>query len=299
MLLSKDTLSRLKTHASRANGKLIIKVGQQINFGKKLMSGMKLEETVRTHYLYGISRCLEDDLPIYKHFSKQYESILEVTRQTGSLEESKLKRFHEVLAEDIKVEKTQREFMISNILQMLLIGFITAFVMLLANNYINVGQSALQIYVHCLIELFGFALFIYLVHKSRGRAYKEFVELNQVVQSLSVYCSSGVSVSDAISLSGYNHVADRFYKGQQLEIFRKRLTQSIGIWLESGVDCEEDLKNLLSKLSGYFIDLNKKNKRIVSSLRLFVMAIFFLGSYLVNTLILLQTFISESFYTPT
>ena len=298
MLLSEDTLSRLKSFVTRTSRHLINKIGRQINFGKKVLEGIALEERVRTHYLYGISYHLEDELPIYKHFSKQYERILEVTRHTGNLDESKLKRFHEVLAEDLKAEKSQREFMISNIFQMLLIGFITAFVMLFANSFINVGRGYTQIYIHCFVELFGFCLFIFLVHKSRGRSFKDFIELNQVVQGLSVYCSSGVSVNDAISFSGYNQVVDRSYKGQQLEIYRERMISTVGIWLESGLDCEEDLKNLLGKLSDHFVELNERNKRKVSALRLLVMAVFFLGSYLVNTLILLQTFLGESFYTP-
>ena len=37
-----------------------------------------------------------------------------------------------------------------------------------------------------------------------------------------------------------------------------------------------DLKNLLDKLSDYFVELNERNKRKVSALRLLVMAVFFL-----------------------
>ena len=171
---------------------------------------------MKNHYLYGILFLMEMRSPNINIFQIN-KTILKISRETGGIDESKLKSFHEILLEDLKADKNQREFMVNNFFQMAFIGLITTFVMYFANSFINVGTGTNQIYIHCFVQLFGVGMFIFLFIKVEGDKLKDFIELNQVVQGLSVYCSSGVSVNDAISFSGYNQVVDRSYKGNSLK----------------------------------------------------------------------------------
>ena len=298
MVLSEEFIEELKSRSSSFIGGPLKIFIQRLSLGKLVLNGQQLENSVRRHYLYGLSLSSGEELPKYKHFTGQYFKILDVFRLSGVVDENKLKRFCEILSKDIHGERKLRETLWENFIQMAIIGVITMAVMYLAGTFLQTELLNKHLFFHFGIQVFGLIVFIVLINHSRKKLFKDFLVFHQVVQSISFLCVSGMCTQETISVSGYSDIIDFNYKNQQLNQCKDRLIELVRFWLDSGQDIEMEVMTLLDKMSDFYLNLSKIHERRVSAIRLAILSLLYLGSYLINTLILMQTFLTESFYTP-
>ena len=240
----------------------------------------------------------EEDLPLYKHFSALYQQTIAGESRFGVMEESKRELFCKILSADIESEKRQREFFIGNIFQMLLVALISTTVLWLTINFFHQGSGGIHLFAQLIAQILGGFVFYLGLRIYRKRLYSSFFSLNEFLQRLIIFIGTGMCTKDVLNQAGYAQFFDNNYIDSELMHFKSLIIQSINDWQESGMDCESGLISVHHKMEHFLHAKNKKMESAASLMRLIVMAVFFLSSYLINIVILLQTYISDSFYTP-
>ena len=272
-------------------------LGNQVTFGQDLLNGIMLEKIVRDEYIFGVINHDQQNPGNYKHFTRQYSKISELLKSTGNYGQENLRLFLDVLVKDLENEKKLRQFIVENYFQMGLIGIITGVVLFVTLSFFNSSTHFYHIYLHLFVEAMGGFLFYVLLKKCRLRLLGPFMQINQILQSLIIFCSSGLSTQEVLTFCNYNDLTELETEKYELGQFKEQIIKCIQFWRDNGHDCELELKNIHGRMEEHFLQINKKIERIASGVKLGILSIFFLGSYLLNILILLQTFLSDSFYT--
>ena len=65
--------------------------------GQKIKEGLKLEEMVKDQLVYSFPVRLGRKLPNYKHFTKNFQKIIEMTELSGDCNEEAIQSFVEIL----------------------------------------------------------------------------------------------------------------------------------------------------------------------------------------------------------
>jgi len=265
--------------------------------GKKLLNGIELEKAVRQECVFGISTMEANKLIPYKHFLDQYQAISRVQKMTGSFGQENLKLFLNVLASDIQVERKLRQFMMENLLQMSAIGVITFVVLMVTLKFFDTSSAVNHLYIHVLTELLGGGIFFFLLQKYRDVTLGPIKKYYQTLQGLIILGTSGLSTQEVLSTCNYMSFCRRKDNDLELVNLHRRIRQCVEAWRDHGDDCEVELKSIHQRTQEHLDILNDKVMRFATILKMGVLSLFFLGSYLTNILILLQTYLGESFYT--
>ena len=274
------------------------KINLLIQTGSKIKNGLLLEEYIQREINFGINILKNENLPIYKHFTELYERIKDVGKKSGHVDEEKKRLFCQILSADLRAEKKLREYIVNNIAQMSLIGLIILGVFWMTIFQFEMKNNMGHFYFQLIMQIFGVALFTVTLKRTRKKYLGPFTYISSRLQLLIIYCCSGYSIQKVLSESKFHTLVDAKFTNSELEQLNNLIIQSIRGWQLSGLDPEQDLIFIHKKMELFFESLNKKCERVASFWRLASLTVFYLGSYLVNILILLQTFLNDSFYTP-
>jgi hypothetical protein len=278
-------------------GATLIKWGKtMINEGPQLARGFELESNIRNEYLFDLPRDKNASLPLYKHFTAHYEKVSETAKRSGDFDESKMKVFCDILSSDLSGERQQRQFLANNIIQMILIGFVILLVLYMTIYFFRNGDNHSHMWSQLFIQIVGALLFYIGITKYRNRVMMPFMHVSQTLQSLIIFSTSGLSVQEILALSQFRTLLEKNYTDKELSRFKGVIIKTVNYWRESGEDCERELRSIHLKMENHLSLLNEKVMRAASSWRLIILSIFYLSSYLINIMILLETYLGESFY---
>lgn len=286
----------LKDRVKAQLNKLTSYMRKRIFVGELICCGHALQDQVKQAYYYQFS---SNDLKggEYKHFSSNWVSIAQTMKETGVYDEENIKLFEDILEKDIQTEKRLRDFFIGQLSQMLLLGAMMAAVLLFTLHAFGEKLELGYFYAQIFFEILGLALFIYLIKKKRQKLFKSFFSLTPSIQMMLFFHRSGLGVAGVLELSKIEFIHQKVYPETELEQVKKNFLESVIHWKEHGVDIHDEMLRIYRRSVSFFDLLVTKLDRSVSSVRILILAVFFLGAYLVNMLILLQTFIEKSFYT--
>lgn len=286
----------LKDRLHSMLSKITYHVRRRILIGDLICRGHALQDQVKQAYYYQFS----SDLPKggeYKNFSSNWLSIAQSMKETGAYDEENIKLFEDILDKDIQSEKKLRDFYIGQIMQMLLVGAMMAAVLLFTLFTFGENLEMKYFYAQIFFQAVGLFLFTYLIRKKREKLFESFFSLTPSIQMMLFFHRSGLSVSGVFELAQIELVHKKHYPEEELEQVKNNFLQSVGHWKEYGTDIHDEMLRIYKRSVSFFDLLVVKLRRSVSGFRILILAIFFLGTYLINMLILLQTFMEKSFYT--
>ena len=275
----------------------ITEIFLRLKFGQVILNGDKLllQLNHRVFYRFGIDQ--KGSVNPYKYFHELWFVICKISQQTGNFSDVTLKNFKLILERDLKIEKELRNFIINNLFQMVVVGIMTNTVLITLGLSFEFSDFKKHLCIQIFIQLLGILFFILAINSFKKKIFKDCIELTVLIQKLIILGQSGLSFGEVVEISGLKNIHQLKFQDRELLQFKEMIVLLAETWRIEGKEISFELQKLLNNFDDYYGVLKQKMMRIASSARLIFISLFFLGGYLVNILILLQTIVEKSFYT--
>ena len=229
-------------------------------------------------------------LPSYKFYTEIVEILLSLARKMGGSYQDSILFLREGLQADQQFEKKLKEIVLGVWLQMILIimltwGFITASLCL-----VEITISPWRLILIGGWQLIGLLALPYALRYYRRKYFGEIGQMWKILYILRSLNKVPLSRSEIFSIAGVSEV--NHIKQKALEGLVDKLKDSCQRTLQKGLSYEEDVLSLMAELrfqEKWHFELFEKRLTVV---KLGLMAIFFLPTYLAFVFLLLSDLLS-------
>lgn len=236
----------------------------------------------------------ESSLPKYKFFSSLVTSLLFHCVKLGTPLRKPLRNIRGALSKDLEYEKVIQEFFWGGIVQFVATGVMTW-------GFIHFSLQVLKLnfpkWCYLLIgalQIIGMLFYIVGFFRLRRKALLSLEQLLGVLYSLESLSNAGLCVQKVVETSGILTLQEVGYRGKSFKRVISRTFQLISKWREVGQCPGHELGELLENLWFELRLSQNRFKKLLEGAKFLIMAVFFLGSYLLY-LYLLVSELSHSF----
>jgi hypothetical protein len=225
-------------------------------------------------------------LPSYKFYSEVVEILLSLARKMGGSYQDSLLFLRAGLQADRQFEKKMREIVFSCWLQMGIIVAITWGFIFGALFIVDVKISIFKLIAIALWQLLGIFALPFLLNFYRLKYFSDIGKIWKILYILNSLVKVPLSRTEVLTMAGVGILKD--IKQKSLSHIVERLKQTCQRTLQFGGSYEEDVSSLMEELrfqEKWHFELFEKRLMVI---KLGLMAIFFLPSYLAFIFLLLN-----------
>ncbi len=225
-------------------------------------------------------------LPTYKFYTEVVEILLYNARKMGGSYLDSFLFLREGLQADLQFEKKVKEVILGMFLHMSMMMILTWSFIFSALTMVEVKTSHSQLWGILFWQLMGLGLIPILVKFFRERYFSDIGILWRVLLILKSLLKVPLPQSEVLSFAGVNGL-DQIRQKSLFHIVQK-LQSSCQKTLRLGLSYENDVKGLMEELrfqEKWHFDLFEKR---LSGIKLFLLSVFFLPSYLIFVFMLLN-----------
>ncbi len=229
-------------------------------------------------------------LPVYKFYSEVVEILLSLARKMGGSYQDSLLYLREGLQDDRQFEKKLKEMIQGTWIQMSMMVVLTWGFIFSALALVDVKVSGLKL---CLIagwQSVGMSLLPVVIRYFRVRFFGDIGKLWKIFYVLRSLAKVPLSRTEVLTLAGVGEIKN--IKQKSLSHIVEKLKQTCQRALQMGGSYEEDIQSLMAELrfqEKWHFELFEKRLMVI---KLGLLSIFFLPSYLAFIFLLLGDLLS-------
>jgi hypothetical protein len=225
-------------------------------------------------------------LPHYKFYTEVIEVLLLIARKVGGNYLDSFLFLRESLQADLQFEKKIKEAVWGIYLHMVIIMLLTWSFILSALSMVDMKVNTLHLVGIFLWQIIGLIMLPLKIKMLRKKYFSDIGKIWKVLLILKSLQKIPISQSEILNFAGINELSN--ITNRTLDIIVFKIKESCQKVLKLGLSYEDDLKYLIEELrfqEKWHFDVFEKK---ISSMKLILLSVFFLPSYLVFVLLLLR-----------